>query len=283
MKTIAIYHKDCVDGTTAAAVVLRKFPEAHLYPLSHSFEPAELELILKKAEASDNIFTVDCALGAREFLAKGFKVISIDHHIGGREENDNLAKTDKNFTFIFDNEKSGASLAWDYFFPEEKKPELIELVEDRDLWKWKYGQKTKDVGNYLYMFMNQPAEILKFFDRPVDDLAKEGSVISRFLDINIEHETKTTEPVMVRIGAYAVPFYNITTNKSESGNLLSKETNKAVGLFTIDGDKVKISFRSLDGQNPTALELAKTLGAGGHKNASGAQMKLTDFIKAIIL
>ncbi len=284
-KTIAIYHKDCVDGTTAAAVVLKKFPKALLFPLGHGFKPEELESILKGARTSDQIYTVDCVLGAGEFLNRGFKVTSIDHHAGAEAENRELTEKNKNFAFIFDNKKSGASLAWDYFFPTEKKPELIELVQDRDLWLWKYGQKTKDVGNYLYMLVNRPDEILKLLDKPdksLDAIEKEGAVISRFTDMIIEHEVKTTEPIMVRIGQYKVPFYNITANKSESGNILATERDQTVGLFTIDGNEVHISFRSLDLHKPSALELARLLGASGHKNASGAKIELAIFIKLIV-
>ena len=282
MKTIAIYHKDCTDGTAAAAVVLRKFPKALLFPLNHGFKPAELESVLERARPGDQIYTVDCALGAGEFLDQGFQVTSIDHHAGAEEENRKLMEKNKDFVFIFDNKKSGASLAWDYFFPKEKKPELIKLVEDRDLWTWRYGQKTKDVGNYLYMLINKPEKVLKLLDKPLDSAKQEGAVISRFANMVIEHGVKTTEPIMVRVGTYTVPFYNIIFDKSESGNMLATERGQAVGLFTIDGSEVKISFRSLDNQKPSALDLALKLCAGGHKNASGAKMKLTDFVKSIV-
>src|SRR5262249_41598557 len=37
---------------------------------------------------------------------------------------------------FFDLNKSGARLAWEYFHPEKDTPELIEFIEDRDLWRW---------------------------------------------------------------------------------------------------------------------------------------------------
>jgi uncharacterized protein len=159
MKTIAIYHKDCTDGTTAAAVVLRKFPEAKVFPLSHGFETHELEAILKEISLGDQIFTVDCVIGVPELLALGHKVTSIDHHIGIKEEMFELSRSNKDFTFIFDNDRSGASLTWITFFPDEKMPEVIKLVEDGDLWKGKYGKDTKDVANYLLKLANKPEEI----------------------------------------------------------------------------------------------------------------------------
>jgi uncharacterized protein len=282
MKTIVIYHKDCTDGTTAAAVVLRKYPDAKVFPLSHGFEPHELEPVLKEAEEGARILTVDCVIGVRDFLDKGFSVTSIDHHIGIKDEMIELAVKDKRFTFIFNNDKSGASLTWSTLFPEKEIPEIIRLVEDGDLWKGTYGKDTKNVGNYLFMLANKPEEMGKLFDAPLDDIRNKGAVISEYSDYLTAHAVKTTEPLTVAIGEHHVPFYNITFNKSEACNQLAKLRHQTVGLFSIDGEKVKISFRSLDGQNPSALDLAKVLGGGGHVKASGAGMKLEDFIKSIV-
>lgn len=283
MKTIAIYHKDCADGTTAAAIVLKKYPDALLFPLSHSHIPEELTPIIEQAALGDRILTVDCVIGAKEFLAAGHKVTSIDHHIGIETEYEALAKDNPSFTYVFDNNKSGASLTWSYLFPDEEMPEVVKYVEDRDIWKWRYGTKTKDVGNYVFLFANQPAEILKLFDMPTEEMERNGSFISRYTDTIVAHDIKTIEPVQVQIGSLVVPFYNVTPSlRSEIGNLLTKERGVAVGLFTIKGDEVIASFRSLDGQMPTALDLAKALGGGGHRNAAAAAMPLDAFIKAIV-
>lgn len=36
----------------------------------------------------------------------------------------------------FDMDKSGAALAWEFFFPGKEAPRLIKFVEDQDLWRW---------------------------------------------------------------------------------------------------------------------------------------------------
>lgn len=283
MKTIAIYHKDCTDGTTAAAVVLKKYPDAQVFPLSHGFEPHELEPILQLAEKGDRILTVDCILGVKEFLAKGFEVLSLDHHIGIKEEMAELARTNKKFTFVFDNSKSGASLSWTYLFPQEPMPEIIKYVEDVDLWNWKYGNDSKEIGNSMFLLTNKPEEVLKLFSSPLDSIKRDGKAISAYTTYIVKEATEKTEPIYISISGHKVPFYNITTLKSESGNVLSQIRNEAVGLFSIDGHKVKISLRCLDGHKPTALDLAQALGGGGHVKAAGAGMPLTDFIKSIVI
>ncbi len=282
MKTIAIYHKDCSDGTTAAAVVLKKFPGALLFPMSYGYPPDEMSPIVAQAELGDQIFTVDTVMGAKEFLAVGHKVVSIDHHEGVQAEYAALAKANPAFTFVYDNDKSGASGTWAYLFPGEDMPELVKYVEDFDLWNWKYGDKTKAVASYLFMIMNDPGKTLELFDAPLDGIFTEGGAIARYGDFMVDRSIKNVEPLELKAGAHTVHVYNITQNKSEAGNKLAIERKSAVGLFTIHGKDVRISFRSLDGQVPSALDIATALGGGGHHNASAASIPFDEFIKAIV-
>ena len=78
-----------------------------------------------------------------------------------------------------------------------------------------------------------------------------------------------------------MPAYNITVHESAVGNILSEKRGKAVAIFIINGETVKLSFRSKEHHDPPALKLAKLLGGGGHKNAAGATILRGDFIKMI--
>lgn len=284
MKTIAIYHKDCIDGTSAAAVVLRKFPDALLFPMSHGYTPEEIEPIVKNATQGDRIFTVDCVMGVKEFLAAGFDITSIDHHIGAHDEYKKLSEENPKFTYIFDNDKSGASLSWSYFFAKENVPEIIRLVEDRDLWRWKYSPDTENVNHCLWLLINQPAEMGKLFNadkQTLDAIKRDGAAITKYVKKIMEEAVKDHEPLMFSIGSQKVPLYNVTAFKSEMGNILAKERNQSVGLFSIKNNEVRISFRCTDSHNPTALDMAKALGGGGHRNAASARISLSEFIKGI--
>ncbi|MBX4209545.1 phosphoesterase, partial [Candidatus Parcubacteria bacterium] len=201
---------------------------------------------------------------------------------GAKDEAEALAKENPDFTFIFDNSKSGASLSWAHLFPGEKMPEVIKYVEDFDIWRWKYGADTKAMACYLFLLGNKPEEVLKLFDVPLDEAMKEGRAMSRYADFQIAAAIKNVEPLELRAGDHTVHIYNITSNKSEAGNTLSKERKSAVGLFTIHGKDVRISFRSLEEHSPSALDVARALGGGGHKNAAAAKMLLEDFFKAIV-
>src|SRR3989344_5286120 len=124
-KVIGVYHGDCPDGTTAAAVLLTKFPSAEIFPLRHHHEEADIAPILEKMDKDTTVYTVDNAIDVERFLPIAKEVITIDHHIGAHEEMGTLAQKYKNFTYVFDNEKSGASLTWSYFFPDEPMPDVV--------------------------------------------------------------------------------------------------------------------------------------------------------------
>lgn len=280
-KVVVIYHKDCIDGTTAAAVVLRRFPEAKLFPLSHDPSVDDLEKVLAIIDSDTDIYTVDCGIGVQEILSRGFKVMTIDHHVGVKDSLDLLVKENTNFTYLFDNEKSGASLAWQYFFPDEELPEMIKLVEDSDLWKGQFGEDTKNVNNYLWLFINEPDKILQILEGDLNEVKKQGKVISIYAEKEIMKLVEIPA-ISLKIGEHIFPAYNITNHESACGNILSEKNNQTAVMFTIKGDVVKFSFRSKAGQNLSALDLAKILGGNGHVLAAGARVPLSEFMQMIV-
>lgn len=280
-KKIGIYHKNCTDGTTAGAVLLRKFPDIKLFPLVHSHTEEDLEHIHKTAGDGSEIYFVDFATGVEEFLDKKHNIFVLDHHFGAKERMEKLEKENPKLKYIFDNNKSGASLAWQYFFKDEKEPEIIKYVEDSDLWTGKY-EETKYVSNYLSMFSNNPEHVLELMESDINEIKEKGKIISDYVDIQIERIVEGLQEIKLRIGEIEVLAYNVTMYESAVGHKLSVLQNQAVAMFTISGNNVNFSFRSNDNNNPTAFDLAKLLGGGGHKNASGATIYLKDFLKMII-
>jgi uncharacterized protein len=282
---IGIYHKNCTDGTTAAAVLLRKFPDIKLFPLVHSHTEDEVAHIHKVAGEDNEIYFVDFAVGVEEFLDKGHEITVLDHHISMKEEMEKLADGDEKLTYVFDNDKSGASLSWSYFFPDEKEPEIIKYVEDSDLWTKKY-EDTKYVTSFLSTNADTPEKMLEFIENvDIEEIKKKGKMITDYSDIQINRIVESAESINLKIGELVVPAYNLTSGEYVSviGNKLSTLHNKPAIIFSIKSHSVKFSIRSLDGQSPNALGFAKMLGGGGHENSAGAEIPLSDFIKMIIL
>ena len=275
-----LYHKDCVDGTTAAAVVLRKFPNAQVIAVSHRESEEDITEHVRTIPSDAIVYIVDSLIGINQCLAYGYQVVVIDHHVGERERMRALVDAEESLTYIFDNDKSGSSLAWSYFFPDEPLPELITYVEDSDLWTQKYGNATKDVVHYLSIWRNNPVKVLNFLHGDIEVVKERGKIISEYTDATIARLV-AIPPIHLRIDTHMVPAFNITDHESACGSILAEHLNATVALFTIKGDKVNLSFRGLPHHDPSSLTLATHLGGGGHKNSAGAEMPLAQFIQQI--
>ncbi|SNZ09971.1 Oligoribonuclease NrnB or cAMP/cGMP phosphodiesterase, DHH superfamily [Persephonella hydrogeniphila] len=282
-KVVCIYHGNCTDGTTAAAVLLKKYPDCILYPMEHGYKEDIFGEILKNVDKDTTVYIVDFSLkeeDLKRLLSKAKEVINIDHHISAKDYLKKIEKEYSNFKFVFDNNKSGASLSWEYIFGGEP-PWIIKYVEDQDLWKWEYGENTKYVNLYLLPITNQPEKVVKLFDEPVEEIINKGKIIASFTDYLINRYIERAKETPVKIGQYTVKAFNTNYFQSEIGNILATKHNQAVLLFNIQGLDVKMSFRSNTGHKPDALELATILGGGGHRNAAGALVPLHKFIKMI--
>ncbi|MBI1999503.1 MAG: phosphoesterase [Parcubacteria group bacterium] len=288
-KIIGIYHKDCLDGTTAAAVLLKKFPDCLLVSLSHRYTEGDVERVLQKTTRETTVFIVDFSLReghTEKLMQTAREVINIDHHVGAEEKLRALAERHTGFTYVFDNSRSGASLTWVYFYGEKNIPQIILFVEDSDLWRFSFGDKTRHAASYLYQFTEKPKEVLGFMERgdaAIKEILEKGKVFFEYREYLTDILMKTVLPVMINVGGHIVPAHNSPEFlRSDVGHKLAVELGKTVSTFVIDNDSVRLHFRGDAAYSPSALELAKLLGGGGHRNAAGAQVPLKDFCGMIV-
>lgn len=282
---VCLYHKNCTDGTTAAGIVLKKYPNAVCIGLEHNFKAEDLEKILDIVDSETTVYIVDFSLKPEylERLAKKAKeILNLDHHISAKEVLEKEAEKFDNFRFIFDNNRSGASITWQYLFGDNM-PDIVKYVEDKDIWKWEYGDLTKYVNDYLFLFTNKPEDIKNLLDEDISDIIEKGKIINMYSSYIINTFVEKAKDLYIRIGNYTVRAFNTRLFQSEIGNFLSIKYNEAVCLFSINGDFVKLSFRSLDNHNPSALDLAKLLHGGGHRNAAGSSVSINEFCNMIVM
>lgn len=64
---------------------------------------------------------------------------------------------------IFDPNRSGAGLAWDYLYPGTPRPFIIDLIEDRDLWKFRFSGETLSFHALLTSY--DISDLLTVFER----------------------------------------------------------------------------------------------------------------------
>lgn len=278
---VVIYHGNCNDGTMAAAVLLSKLPSAKLFPLTYGYKEEEATEILSHIDEGVLVYTLDSAFLVEESLKKGAKVITLDHHINIKEDMEPLSDKNENYTLIFNNERSGAAITWEYFYPDSPMPRAIELVEDIDLWLRKYGKDSHAFARYLELYRDKPKEVLPLLKELPESILKEGQSVVAYEENLVTDLLEDNEPLSFTVGEHTIPAYNSTFFKTVVGSITSKKHESVVAIFNIKGKEVRLSIRSKDGHNPSALDIAKLLGGGGHKNASGAAISLEEFKKMI--
>lgn len=124
-RPLCIYHRNCLDGKAAAAVVLRHAPDAELLAMQYG-EPAPT------VEKRD-VYVVDFALpleAMRALRAQSAVLTWIDHHASSTPLQPRLG-----FGHI-DTTTCGAVLAWRVLFPGRPMPAILPFIEDKDLWRW---------------------------------------------------------------------------------------------------------------------------------------------------
>lgn len=165
---LVIYHDPCLDGFTAAWAAWRRWPLAEYVGSNYGVPPPDV--------AGKNVLILDFSYKRaqlEELAASAASIVILDHHKTAMED---LAPwqrfKDKPERFklpvitsmiadlqrggypavcaLFDMDRSGARLAWDFcagggFSPIEV-PWLVLLVEDRDLWRFEYGDATRDAN-----------------------------------------------------------------------------------------------------------------------------------------
>lgn len=169
----------------------------------------------------------------------------------------------------FDMEQSGAAMAWKFVYPDAIIPKFLRYIEDRDLWKFQFDDRTKKFSAALRTY---PMDF-KTWDSLIihaEDLADEGGAILRAHNVNIQKFLD--DAYEDKIGGHYVPVVNVPGQfASDVGNALLRKFPKAPFSATWhrtgDGD-VKISLRSEDSRLDVS-KIAAAHGGGGHRNAAG--------------
>lgn len=288
-KIIVSYHGACIDGSTAAAICKMKHKEAAFVPVRHrKDEEAKEELLSLIAKSKDNlVYMLDNPFFARELAKSANKLVILDHHIGEHENLKSIEEEFDNVKYIFDNEESGASLAWRYFFPEKEEPAFVSYVKAGDIWKKEGIEKEVDlVETYASIYLDNLDKYIEMINSNIEDIFSIAHPIVEYKDMLVDYYLRNAKALHIKIGEYIVKAYNIASIRpvvSEIGNKLSKQTKETVMLFKVFGDVVNVSFRSAGDFSPSALELAQSLGGNGHKRAAGAAMDLKKFLDSIVL
>lgn len=288
---LCIYHANCADGITAAWVVRQA--------LGEDVEFVAADYYSKPVDVTDrHVIMVDFSYKApvlREMAHKAKSILILDHHdtaekdlasfISDKDKDIRLKWRDAvegavgatTVVCEFDMKRSGAGMAWDFFFAPKymDRPAIVTHVEDRDLWNFKYPE-TRAIHAYLMSF-EQTFENWDKVARELDDPKMRqmaifaGEAIDRSHMLLVEGELAKNAMTMV-IGGYEVPAINLPYHMaSDAAGKLAE--NAPFGVAWFDGPKGrKLSLR-VRGSDVNVADIATSYGGGGHAPAASFTME----------
>lgn len=292
MRPLCIYHANCVDGFASAWVVNRFFngeveffaakygslpPAAvgrHVIIVDFSYPADTLKLM---GDMSLGVLVLDHHKTAQEMLAEFVEPMEL-----WTEPRHDKGKSTKAVRAHFDMNRSGAGMTWDYFFRGVPRPMLVDLVEDRDLWRFK-KIGTREIHSLLtgdemtFQRMTELNEELECNSATFMGLIDKGAAIDR------AHLQKCKELIeaarhMINLDGNAVPCCNAPTHMaSDVGNMLCQGWPFAVTYWDRPDGKRSYSLRSTS-ESMDVGEIAKRHGGGGHRNAAGFEVTAPKYV-----
>lgn len=261
MRPLCIYHGNCADGFAAAWVVRKEYGGAvDFHPGIYQNEPPEVDD--REVIVVDFSYKLDVMRKIAD-LAKSVTIL--DHHKTAIEDLAPLVGH-PTVTTDFDLNRSGARIAWDWYFRAEDCPPLIHHIEDRDLWRFRLP-KTREIQAAVFSYPYDFEVWDGLMAMPPEYLAAEGVAIERKHHKDIAELVRVSQRRMT-LGGHSVPVANLPyTLSSDAGHMMAKgEPFAACYMDTPDGRT--FSLRSSD-EGLDVSAIAKLYGGGGHRNASG--------------
>lgn len=276
MGTFVLYHHPCSDGTASAlAAFLKLGNEAEYIGVQYGQRPEIPEGSL--------VYMLDFSYPRADLealAAHGIGVVILDHHktaaedLAGLPDPANQAYKSHLLSARFDMNKSGCALAWEYFHGTEGGlPWFFKHVQDRDLWRFEFGEATKEFCVWLASFPTTLESYAELYHETKDDLSwaySQGKAIFRMQEQLVERVCANAHCATIH-GATAV-IANSSLLQSEVGAELLKKYPGAdyAAVWHTGHGTTKYSLRSRG--NFDVTEIAKLYGGGGHAAAAGFVM-----------
>lgn len=268
MKDIVIlYHKNCLDGLGGAYAAWKKFgASADYIPVYHGGPVPELKekevYIIDFSYPDDTLPTLE---------KQNKKLVVLDHHEGV----ENLVRSVKEH--VYDSNRSGTGIAWEYFHGQEPLPRLLAYIQDGDLWRHSLPH-AREVSAYLGT-MQLEFEALDALVARADteegfiDIVTKGKAFAEYRQYVCEQlANQAVEVVFDEFTILAVSAPRLF--RSELGHVLAKKKGPfAIVWYPNNG----IWHFSLRGDGTIDLtKIAQRHGGNGHPNAAGFQLPMSE-------
>lgn len=263
--TLCIYHHNCSDGFGAAWAVRKALGEIDFHAAVYRMTPPDV--------ADRDVVIVDFSYKRPvllEMASRARSILILDHHKTAQLD---LTSLPGNIACTFDMDQSGAMLAWKHFHGVHQPPQLIQHIEDRDLWRFVLPHTREihaSISSYPYDF-----EVWnELMERPIPELIAEGTAIDRKQRKDVSELLSATQREMT-IGGYRVPVANVPHMfASDAGSEMAQGEPFAACYWDAPDGRVFSLRSTTKGADVSAI--AEQYGGGGHRNASGFKIPYDD-------
>ena len=272
-RAVVIYHDHCADGFGAAwafkSIVERDYKEGVSYvPAQYGKEPVFIPDHFADMYILDFSYSREALLD----LAANFASVTVlDHHKTAAEALSNWNHGLPNLEIVFDMERSGAGIAWDYFAEDRvKRPKLIDYIEDRDLWNWLLpdSHEINSLIGFTKREFSAYDRLDELLESKFDSAVGMGSLLLEQQQRHVASIIAATKRPIEINGKHGLVCNCPGQFASDVGNELAKESGTFGATYFQDSqDAMCVSLRS-EGDYDVS-EIAKRFGGGGHKNAAG--------------
>ncbi|XP_057446725.1 uncharacterized protein LOC130738649 [Lotus japonicus] len=316
-----LYHYPCPDGVFAALAAHLFFKATSLssplfFPntVYRPLRPDDLPL----HEISD-LYLLDFVGPpgfVQEIATKVPRVIVLDHHKTALESLGSESSLGENVIKVIDMERSGATIAFDYFKEKllspddddgvvvsqpsvldefERVRQLFKYIEDGDLWRWRL-QKSKAFSSGLkdlnieFNAQINPSVFDQLLSLDLDSVISQGVV-------SISHKQKLIDDCLSK--SYEIALGNgayghclavdadtaLSQLRSELGHQLATKSQKlklrGIGAVVykvpeLENDQ-KLKISLRSVDNEDTTPISQEFGGGGHRNASSFMLMCEEF------
>lgn len=313
MKSLIYHHLDN-DGYLSAAIADMFLRQCETGEIRYAVGDYEGNYCISDMDWADRIFLLDYSL-PNDLMDRYFdKLIWIDHHetaikVVGIVE----AQHGKNLAGKREVGKSGCLLSWEWFvdnyadkyfpdpdafelyWPGKKPPLVVELVNDRDVWVWNFGEDTASFHEASRMFVSN----LVMWQSLLRD--------SNETRVQIQHGKKLLGYIRdvvdtyIESFAWTGSFFGYPAVYLNGSGIISGELHKrarehntdcalAVIFMWTKDDQIKVSLYRNEHYYENRKEkminvsaLAQKFGGGGHKGAAGFYISPAQWVEITAL
>lgn len=291
------YHANCYDGFGSYWAAKQYDKDVIGIPAQYG---KPIDFSQYSFNFNDSVFFLDFSIPKDQYieLSKTTDVYILDHHESAAldflgdmphlalfKKTGNIILTasflgGKGHGYVFfDMSRSGAGITWDYFNGAYRRPQMINLIEDRDLWKFKFKETEAFHAYLLSLPMDLEAwnELNQQFSNAPDMIIEKGQLLLKMSSSIVDNICK--EAHKVTFLGHEILTVNTSSHWSEVGNkLLDMGSSPFALCYTVKNNFIMGSLRSRQSDGFDVSLIAKQLGGGGHKTASGFRMPVVEFM-----